>query len=175
MRSKAVTILIFKVQVYSLKNAYSDLPSNGTWKKYWARLDSDRSKDTLVLSFFESDKRSRPKQAFTLDEANYIRRRFFWFNFFFEILILLLSKILNKEFLTHSSQKTPYSQFIKNQTKIITRGLRFVVMLCGLLSSTVKSIVNKSLSCLQRKRFGFFLKFLINFENFILAVILSTK
>ena len=165
MQSKAITILTFKVQVYSLKNAYTDLPSNGTWKKYWARLDSDRSKDTLVLSFFESDKRSRPKQAFTLDEANYIRKRFF--SFFSKFWLYFFSKIVNKECLTHSSQKTPYSQFIKNQTKIITRGLRCVVMLCGLLSTTVKLIVNKGLSCLLRKLFGIFLKFFFNFEDFI--------
>ena len=59
--------------VYSMKNAYTDVPNNGQWKKYWARLDSDRSKDALVLSFFESDKRSRPKQAFVLEHANYVR------------------------------------------------------------------------------------------------------
>jgi len=61
------------VMVYSMKNAYTDVPNNGQWKKYWARLDSDRSKDALVLSFFESDKRSRPKQAFVLEHANYVR------------------------------------------------------------------------------------------------------
>ena len=45
------------LSVYTTKNAYSDIP-NGQWKRYWARLDMDRSKELLTLSLFESGKRN---------------------------------------------------------------------------------------------------------------------
>jgi hypothetical protein len=54
------------LSVYTTKNAYSDIP-NGQWKRYWARLDMDRSKELLTLSLFESEKKNRPKQALQLN------------------------------------------------------------------------------------------------------------
>ena len=45
------------LSVYTTKNAYADIPS-GQWKRYWARLDMDRSKELLTFSLFESGKRT---------------------------------------------------------------------------------------------------------------------
>ena len=63
------------LSVYTTKNAYSDIPS-GQWKRYWARLDMDRSKELLTLSLFESGKRTRIEYGF----ASFIERKIVYRN-----------------------------------------------------------------------------------------------
>lgn len=56
------------IYFYNSKNLLNDMP-HGNWKRYWARLEVDTGQGEPAISFllYDSDKKTRPKQAIVID------------------------------------------------------------------------------------------------------------
>lgn len=57
------------IMVYSSKSIFEQIP-HGTWKKYWTRLEVDFANESFSLIFFDSEKKTRPRNIATFNQSD---------------------------------------------------------------------------------------------------------